>query len=107
MFNSQEVDIYQLGSNMPNFSSSPATTVYMVAKNGSTLAPLGWNFLNTMTYIGALSGTPRYFFSFYEENTPRLSLYTNDVLAGFNSSYFVPLNSNAIIGFAASATYLF
>ena len=101
--------LYQLGSNMPNFSSSPATTVYMVAKNGSTLAPLGWNFLNTMTYIGALSGTPRYFFSFYEENTPRLSLYTNDVLAGFNSSYFVPLNSNAIIGFAASATsnYLF
>ena len=101
--------LYQLGSNMPNFSSSPATTVYMVAKNGSTLAPLGWNFLNTMTYIGALTGTPRYFFSFYEENTPRLSLYTNDVLAGFNSSYFVPLNSNAIIGFAASATsnYLF
>ena len=101
--------LYQLGSNMPNFSSSPATTVYMVAKNGSTLAPLGWNFLNTMTFIGPLSGTPRYFFSFYEENTPRLSLYTNDVLAGFNSSYFVPLNSNAIIGFAASATsnYLF
>ena len=101
--------LYQLGSNMPNFSSSPATTVYIVAKNGSTLAPLGWNFLNTMTFIGPLSGTPRYFFSFYEENTPRLSLYTNDVLAGFNSSYFVPLNSNAIIGFAASATsnYLF
>ena len=101
--------LYQLGSNMPNFSSSPATTVYIVAKNGSTLAPLGWNFLNTMTFIGPELATPRYFFSFYEENTPRLSLYTNDVLAGFNSSYFVPLNSNAIIGFAASATsnYLF
>ena len=101
--------LYQLGSNMPNFSSSPATTVYMVAKNGSTLAPLGWNFLNTMTFIGPLPGTPRYFFSFYEENIHRLSLYTNDVLAGFNSSYVVPLNSNAIVGFAASATsnYLF
>jgi len=83
--------------------------VYIVAKNGSTLAPLGWNFLNTMTYIGPINATPRYFFAFYEENIHRLSLYTNDVLAGFNSSYSVPLNSNAIVGFAASATsnYLF
>ena len=101
--------LYQIGSSMPNFSSSPATTVYIVAKNGSTLAPLGWNFLNTMTYIGPINATPRYFFAFYEENIHRLSLYTNDVLAGFNSSYSVPLNSNAIVGFAASATsnYLF
>ncbi len=101
--------LYQIGSSMPNFSSSPATTVYIVAKNGSTLAPLGWNFLNTMTYIGPINATPRYFFAFAEEYTSRLSLYTNDVLAGFNSSYSVPLNSNAIVGFAASATsnYLF
>jgi hypothetical protein len=94
--------LYQVGSSIPNFSSSPATTVYMVAKNGSTMP--NWNIINTMFFIGDGGGTNRYHLSFGYGTANGLTLLANGSYIVSPSSYVVPLNSNAIIGFSSSAT---
>ena len=94
--------LYQVGSSMPNFSSSPATTVYMVAKNGSSMP--NWNIVNTMWFTGISGATQRYHFSFGYLTTNGITLYANGAAVANPSSYVVPLNSNAIIGFSSSAT---
>ena len=94
--------LYQVGSSMPNFSSSPATTVYMVTKNGSSIT--NWNIINTMWFTGISGATQRYHFSFGYGTTNGITLYANGAAVANPSSYVVPLNSNAIIGFSSSAT---
>ena len=94
--------LYQIGSSIPNFSSSPATTVYMVAKNGSTIT--NWNIINTMWFIGDTGGTARYHLSFGFGTSNGITLYANGSAVVNPSSYVVPLNSNAIMGFSSSAT---
>ncbi len=94
--------LYQVGSSMPNFSSSPATTVYMVAKNGSTMP--NWNIINTMWFTGISGATQRYHFSFGYLTTNGITLFANGSAVVNPSAYVVPLNSNAIIGFSSSAT---
>jgi hypothetical protein len=94
--------LYQVGSSMPNFSSSPATTVYMVAKNGSTMP--NWNIINTMWFTGISGGTQRYHFSFGYLTTNGITLFAKGAAVVNPSAYVVPLNSNAIIGFSSSAT---
>ena len=94
--------LYQVGSSIPNFSSSPATTVYMVTKNGSSIT--NWNIINTMWFTGISGGTQRYHFSFGFGVTNGITLYANGAAVANPSSYVVPLNSNAIIGFSSSAT---
>jgi hypothetical protein len=94
--------LYQVGSSIPNFSSSPATTVYMVAKNGSTMT--NWSIINTMFFIGDGGGTNRYHLSFGYGTANGLTLLANGSYIVSPSSYVVPLNSNAIIGFSSSAT---
>ena len=94
--------LYQVGSSMPNFSSSPATTVYMVTKNGSSIT--NWNIINTMWFTGISGGTQRYHFSFGFGVTNGITLYANGAAVANPSSYVVPLNSNAIMGFSSSAT---
>ena len=100
--------LYQVGSSMPNFSSSPATTVYMVAKNGSSLGN-GWNIINTMWFTSINGATSRYHFSFGYQAINGITLFTNGVAVANPSSYVVPFNSNAIMGFAASSAsnYIF
>lgn len=95
--------LYQIGSSMPNFSSAAATTVYIVAKNGTTLGS-GWNILNTLWFTGAGGGTQRYHFSFAYGATSGITLFVNSAAVASPSSYVVPSNTNAIIGFAASAS---
>ena len=94
--------LYQVGSSMPNFSSSPATTVYMVAKNGSSMP--NWNIVNTMWFTGISGATQRYHFSFGYLTTNGITLFAKGAAVVNPSSYVVPLNSNAIIGFSSSAT---
>ena len=100
--------LYQIGSSMPNFTSGSATTVYMVAKNGSSIGN-GWNIINTVWFTGVSGGTTRYYFSFGYGATNGITLYTNGAPVANPSSLVVPYNTNAIIGFAASATsnYIF
>jgi hypothetical protein len=94
--------LYQVGSSIPNFSSSASTTVYMVAKNGSTLT--NWNIINTMWFTGVNGATSRYHFSFGYQTTNGITLYANGSAVVNPSSYVVPLNSNAIMGFSSSST---
>jgi len=100
--------LYQLGSSMPNFTSGSATTVYMVAKNGSSIGN-GWNIINTVWFTGINDATNRYHFSFGYTTTNGITLFTNGAAVANPSSLVVPYNTNAIIGFAASATsnYIF
>jgi hypothetical protein len=74
----------------------------MVAKNGSTMP--NWNIINTMFFIGDGGGTNRYHLSFGYGTANGLTLLANGSYIVSPSSYVVPLNSNAIIGFSSSAT---
>jgi hypothetical protein len=85
--------LYQIGSNMPNFTSSSSTTVFIVAKNGSSYTSFGWNLISSIWFNGV--ATSRYHFSFGLGTTNNVTLYPN-------SGSSVSLNSNAIIGFTIS-----
>ena len=93
--------LYQLGSNMPNFASASAITVFIVAKNGSSYPSGGWNIVNTMYFTGGSGATLRYHFSFGYGATNGVTLYVSNTQIGQTTA--VPLNTNAIIGFTASA----
>ena len=76
--------LYQLGSSMPNFTSGSQTTVYMVAKNGSTMP--NWNIINTVWFTSSgADGTSRYHFSFGY-------LTTNGILEG---NKFLPAKNSS------------
>jgi hypothetical protein len=93
--------LYQIGSNIPAFSSTPSTTVFMVAKNGSSFAGDGWNIVNTMWFISNGAGTARYHFSFGQSATNAVTLWgTGSTRVGEGRT--VPLNTAAIIGFTIS-----
>jgi hypothetical protein len=98
--------LYQIGSSVPNFSSTPATTVFIVAKNGSSYTASGWNIVSTMWFTGSSGATSRYHFSFGLGGTNGVTLYANNAASGTTSSLqttAVALNTNAIIGFTLSA----
>ena len=87
----------QLGSNISSFASSTATTVFMVAKNGSTYPTDGWNIINTLWF-----NTTRYHFSFGIGAVNGVALYANGAQIGQTTA--VALGSNAMIGFSLSST---
>ena len=91
--------LYQLGSNMSNFTASSSTTVFIVAKNGSSYPTSGWNIINTIWFNGV--GTGRYHLSFGENATNGTTLYATGG-ARIGQTTAVPLGSNAIIGFTVS-----
>jgi hypothetical protein len=92
----------QFGSNMPNFTSSTSSTVFIVAKNGGTLTGSGWNMVNTTWFNSSGTGINRYHFSFANSTTNGVTLYANGSLVGVTTA--VSLGSNAIIGFTVSST---
>jgi hypothetical protein len=95
--------LYQIGSNMSAFSSSPSTTVFLVAKNGSSFAGQGWNIANTMWFIGTGAGTPRYHLSFGQVTSNAVTLFgTGGNRVGAADT--VPLNTAAIIGCTITTT---
>jgi hypothetical protein len=85
--------LYQIGSNMPNFTSSSSTTVFIVAKNGSSYTSFGWNLISSIWFNNV--ATSRYQFSFGNGQINSVTLYPN-------SGSSVSLNSNAIVGFTIS-----
>ena len=92
--------LYQFGSNVSLFASSAATTVFMVAKNGSTIP--NWNIVNTMWFSGVSAGTSRYHLSFGYGTSNGVTLFENPAFTQFGPTTVVPLGSNAIIGFSLS-----
>jgi len=95
--------LYQICSNIPAFSSTPSTTVFIVAKNGSSFAGSGWNIVNTIWFFGNAAGTARYHFSFGQSTTNAVTLWgTGSARVGEGRT--VPLNTAAIIGFTISTT---
>ena len=95
--------LFSAGSNIPNFSSGSATSVFIAARNGSTNT--NWNIINTIWFLGnGNNGTTRYHFSFNLSTTPGTALYANNALAGQVTSNAVATNTNAILGFTASST---
>jgi hypothetical protein len=96
--------LYQLGSNIPNFSSSTATTIFMVARNDSSLPTSGWSIPNTMWFDSAgNSATLRYHLSFANANTPGVTSVNNNITM-INQSTTVAAGANAIIGLSWSTT---
>lgn len=98
--------LYQLGSNIPNFSSSSATSVFFVVKVDSSLATSGWNLLNSMSFIGPTTGgTMRYQISFAQGTSLGFNLRVgnpNELVVGTASA--VAFGSNALVGFTISSS---
>jgi hypothetical protein len=96
--------LYQYGNNIPNFSNSSATTVFMVARNDSSLPTSGWSFLNTMWFTNSgSSGLFRYHLSFANANTTGVTSVNNN-LTTINQSSAVAAGANAIVGLSWSTT---
>jgi len=96
--------LYQLGSNIPSFSGSASTTVFMVARNDSSLPSNGWSIPNTMwfTSIGG-AATLRYHLSFANANNPGVTSIAKDNTTR-NTSSVISYGANAIIGLSWSST---
>jgi hypothetical protein len=66
--------LYQVGSNMPNFSASAETTVFIVARNGTSYSSSGWQIVNSMWFTNTSAATSRYHVSFANGLTPGVYL---------------------------------
>jgi hypothetical protein len=97
--------LYQLGSNIPNFSSSVSTTIFMVARNDSSLPSSGWSIPNTMWLNSSNNeATLRYHLSFNYANAIGVTSIVNTNLTFNNSGLTVTAGANAIIGLSWSTT---
>ena len=96
--------LYQNGNNIPLFSSSAATTVFIVAKNDSSLPSSGWSVFNTL-YLNGAGGNQikRYHLSFAVGTTTGVAVWTNNTQNG-QSTVSVAAGANAIIGTSMSST---
>ena len=98
--------LWQYGSNMPNFTSSPATSVYIVAKNSSTSPASGWGIFNTLWFNLSTNGADRYHFSFNDGGTTGLALYEGNG-AGYykiGQGSTVSYGASAVVGFTSSSS---
>jgi hypothetical protein len=96
--------LYQSGNNVPNFSSSSATSVFIVARNDSSLSTGGWSVINSLYINGsnAVSSTARYQLSFAINTTLGVNVWSNQALTGQSGA--VGYGANALIGFTTSST---
>jgi hypothetical protein len=94
--------LYQTGNNMPNFSSSTDTSVFIVARNDSSLPSAGWSIFNTIWFNGNTGGgTTRYHLSFNYGGTLGVELRVNSNVAGGHGAT-VPYGANSVVGFTIS-----
>jgi len=94
--------LYQYGNNIPAFSSSPATTVFYVARNDSALTFPGYGIINSINFTTMRNAdTRRYHFSFSNVTTPGVTLSSNNI--GFPQSTVIPAGGNALLGFSMSS----
>uniref|UniRef100_A0A6C0JN90 Phage tail collar domain-containing protein n=1 Tax=viral metagenome TaxID=1070528 RepID=A0A6C0JN90_9ZZZZ len=99
--------LYQLGSNISAFSGSSDTTVFIVARNDSSLPANGWSIVNTMWFTQANgTGTYRYHFSFASSLTPGVTSIQSyyPYTSNQDTTNVVGYGENAIIGFSWSST---
>jgi len=90
-----------LATNMPNFTTGSATSVFIAARNAS--ANTGWNIVNTIWFNSTgTNATQRYHFSFNRASTAGTTLFANGSLVGQVTSNATSPNSNAILGFTVS-----
>lgn len=95
--------LYQTATSMPNFTTGPATSVLMAARNASVNS--GWNIINTIWFTtGGAGATSRYHFSFNQNTTAGTTLYANVSLVGQVTSNATPPSANTIFGFTVSPT---
>jgi hypothetical protein len=99
----QNTFLYQTATSMANFTTGPATSVLIAARNASIND--SWNIINTIWFTAAgAGGTTRYHFSFNRDVTDGTTLFANGVLVGQVTSNAVAPSANAILGFTASAS---
>ncbi len=103
--------IFTESSNIPNFTTSAATSVFIAARNGTTGTT--YNAINSVRLVaGTISATSRYqiFFDGNTDTTLRgvnaaiFSSPTNAQLR--NSTNIVPASTSAVVGFTADSTTL-
>jgi hypothetical protein len=97
--------IYTESSNMPNFTTTAATTVFVAARNGST--GTGYNAINSVWLSGASALTTRYQL-FFDRDSGSLSRGPNLYLSGTfriqNTSNVIAASTAGVVGFTASAS---
>jgi len=100
----QNTFLYQTATSMPNFTTGPASSVLIAARNANTNA--SWNITNTIwfTATGIGAATLRYHFSFNYNTSNGTTLFTNGSLVGNVGSNATAVSANTIFGFTASAT---
>jgi len=97
--------LYQICSNMPNFTSSAATSVFIVARNDTSAASSGWEVINTIFFNNSFTayGTTRYHFSFANGFTNGVQLYANGGAVG-QSTATIGYGANGLLGFTTSSS---
>jgi len=92
--------LYQVGSNMPNFSASAETTVFIVARNGTSYSSSGWQIINSMWFTNTTAATARYHVSFANGLTPGVYLLAG---GGTGQTTAVALGQTAVIAISIAA----
>jgi nuclear transport factor 2 (NTF2) superfamily protein len=97
--------IFTESSNMPNFTTSAATSVFVAARNGTT--GTGYNAINSVWISGASALTTRYQL-FFDRDSGSLSRGPNLYLSGTfriqNTTNVVAASTAGVVGFTASAS---
>jgi hypothetical protein len=97
--------IFTASSNMPNFTTSSETSVFIAARNGTS--GTGFNVINTVWLSGASALTTRYQLNF-DRDTGSLARGVNLYLSGAfrlqNTTNAIPAATAGVVGFTASAS---
>ncbi len=97
---SYDTILTEIGSSMPNFSSSSEQSVFMVIR--SPTGTNSWQIINTMWFNSSgTNASMRYHFSLKDNNTTGITLYTNSSGKLLSGSTF-PSNTNGLFGFTVS-----
>jgi hypothetical protein len=97
--------IFTESSNIPNFTTSSATSVFIAARNGST--GTGYNAINSVWLSGASALTTRYQLYFDRATDSSLrgpNLYLSGSFRLQNTTNAVPASTAGVVGFMASSS---
>ncbi len=97
--------IFTESSNMPNFTTSSATSVFIAARNGTT--GTGYNAINSVYLSGGSLLTTRYQLFFDRDSGSLLrgpNLYLSGSFRLQNTTNVVPASTAGVVGFVASSS---
>ena len=99
--------LYQLSTNMPNYTTSTSMTLYVMMKTPTAAAGGSWYLISTNwfnnNFASVANGTSRYHFSLYNSTTAGCTLYANGASAVTGTALAIN-GTNAIVGFSVSST---